>query len=161
MTVADVGRVLLFPYVEGERCKNTVMDWITLIGDALLCPLPVGHTTAYAQLLATWWNRTDGRPLMIVEHDVLPPDGMLGELERCREPWCVSPYPIFDGRTADAALGCTKFSAEIQAAQPNLLTMLADSGTHWMYLDDHIQRWLRQSGFQPHQHAASEHLRVY
>jgi hypothetical protein len=108
---------------------------------------------AYYKALCKWWAE-DG-DLLIVEHDILPADGVVDEMLACLQPWCSSPYQLahvssalystIDGVTSELfsqkivdhclagnksydtdALGCTKFSAELKAELPDLVI---ESGT--------------------------------
>lgn len=111
-------------------------------------------STRYYRALCEWWAE-DG-DLLIVEHDMLPADGVVEEMLNCSEPWCSSPYQLriiaapglyltMDGITSETfsqkmldhhrsggdlyctdALGCTKFSAELKARLPELVV---ESGT--------------------------------
>jgi hypothetical protein len=142
----------------------------------------------YYRALCEWWAETDS--VVIVEHDMLPADGVVEEMLHCPEPWCSSPYPLsgmtlgvwltLDGATSELfnsphvgvahctdALGCTKFSAELSTSLPALVV---ESGTFnqqdgwvpyvWQFNDARISRLLRLNGLTPHLHAPSAHLSV-
>lgn len=109
---------------------------------------------AYFRALCEWWAAPGN--LLVVEHDMLPADGVAEEMLACPEPWCSSPYPLapmvlahmavngfyltVDGVASEVldegsdysqalctdALGCTKFSAELKERLPNLVV---ESGT--------------------------------
>lgn len=144
-----------------------------------------GSPDAYYRALCAWWAEADN--LVIVEHDILPADGVIEEMLDCHAPWCSSPYSLggvtfgvymtLDGTTselcADAnayctdALGCTKFSAQLSAALP---TLIVESGIFnqqigwvprvWQLNDARVSGMLRLSGLTPHLHAPSIHLSV-
>jgi hypothetical protein len=110
---------------------------------------------AYWRLLAARW-RVPG-DLLIVEQDIGIHAGVVEGLSACREPWCGHPYPI--GEQLLVCLGCTRFSAELKAAEPDLLDAVGlvddDAGTpprHWRRLDVRILNELRRRGYEQHRH---------
>lgn len=70
-----------------------------------------GDDGDYWRAIMSRWTGEDD--LLIVEHDIEIHAGVLPQLEACREPWCVFPYPL-NGYMADRCLGCTRFSATLQ-----------------------------------------------
>lgn len=120
---------------------------------------PADHE-AYWRLLAERW-RVPG-DLLIVEQDVGIRAGVVEGLSECREPWCGHPYPIGDQLLI--CLGCTRFSAELKAAEPDLLDAVGliddDAGTpprHWRRLDVRILDELRRRDYQQHEHLPAVH----
>lgn len=117
--------------------------------------LDPGDDGAYWRLLAGAW-RTPG-DLIVVEQDIGLRAGVIEGLTACREPWCGHPYNAA-GRTL-VCLGCTKFSAELKAAQPDLLAVVGLLGgdglpaRHWRRLDVRLGDELRRRGYRVHEHA--------
>lgn len=109
---------------------------------------------AYWQLLAHWWRQPGD--LIVVEQDVGIHSGVLPGVAGCRQPWCGYPYPI--GEQLLVCLGCTRFTAELKAAEPDLLDTVGVDGTggmparHWKYLDVKILTHLRERGYVQHRH---------
>lgn len=116
--------------------------------------LDPADVTAYWALLAEQW-RTPG-DLLIVEQDIGIHAGVVPGLTACREPWCGHPYPI--GEQLLVCLGCTRFTAELKAAEPDLLDVVGEDGTgglparHWQRLDVRILDELRHRGYWQHRH---------
>lgn len=109
---------------------------------------------AYWRLLAEAWRRPGD--LMVVEQDIGIREGVVDGLAACREPWCGHPYAI--GRQMLVCLGCTRFTAALKAAEPDLLEAVgrcADAGVparHWSRLDVRILDELRRRGYRQHEH---------
>lgn len=109
---------------------------------------------AYWALLATLWRKPGD--LLIVEQDIGIRAGVVEGLGNCRQPWCGHPYPI--GEQLLVCLGCTRFTAELKAAEPDLLDAVGqdDGGgmpaRDWRYLDVKILTHLRDRGYEPHCH---------
>lgn len=109
---------------------------------------------AYWALLASWW-RLPG-DLTIVEHDVGIHATVVSELAACRRPWCGFPFPI--GEQLLMCLGCTRFTAELKATEPDLLDAVGGDATggmparDWRYLDVKILDHLQGRGYEQHQH---------
>jgi hypothetical protein len=109
----------------------------------------------YWRLLAAVWREPGD--LLIVEQDVGIRAGVVEGLSVCREPWCGFPTAIGDQLLV--CLGCTRFSAELKAAEPDLLDAVGliddDAGTpprHWRRLDVRILDELRRRGYEQHRH---------
>ena len=109
---------------------------------------------AYWALLAYEWRQPGD--LLIVEQDVGIHADVIPSLTLCREPWCGYPYPI--GEQLLVCLGCTRFTAELKAAEPDLLEAVGKDDSagmparHWKYLDVKILDHLRVRGYQQHRH---------
>jgi hypothetical protein len=110
--------------------------------------------TAYWRLLADSWPLPGD--LVVIEQDVGIHAGVVEGLTGCPEPWCGHPYPI--GRQLLVCLGCTKFSAELKAAEPDLLEAIGRDDTGglparvWQRLDVRILDHLRTRGYRQHRH---------
>lgn len=109
---------------------------------------------AYWRLLAEAWREPGD--LLIVEQDVGIRAGVIEELSACREPWCGFPYAI--GAQLLVCLGCTRFTAELKAAEPDLLDAVGQDATGglparvWQRLDVRILDHLRARGHRQHEH---------
>lgn len=110
---------------------------------------------AYWRLLAERW-RQPGH-LLIIEQDIGIHAGVVEGLAACPEPWCGHSYSIGDQLLI--CLGCTRFSAALKAAEPDLLDAVGliddDAGTpprHWRRLDVRILNELRRRGYVQHEH---------
>jgi hypothetical protein len=120
--------------------------------------------TAYWALLAGAWRKPGD--LIVIEHDVGIHAGVVPGLTACRQPWCGHPYPI--GELLLICLGCTRFTAELKAAEPDLLDVVGEDGTgglparHWGRLDVRILDELRRRGYAQHEHLPPvEHYHEY
>ena len=109
---------------------------------------------AYWRLLAESWRKPGD--LMIVEQDIGLHVGVVEGLTACREPWCGHPYPI--GAQLLVCLGCTRFSAALKAAEPDLLDVVGEDASgglparDWRRLDVRILGHLRARGYRQHEH---------
>lgn len=119
---------------------------------------------AYWRLLARLWREPGD--LTVVEQDIGLCAGVIESLAACREPWCGAPYPI--GKQMLVCLGCTRFTAELKAAQPDLLDAVGEDGTGglparvWQRLDVRILDHLHARGYEQHRHApAVRHYHRY
>lgn len=158
----------IVPFVPGMLEART-LAWADE-NDALPIVLSCADPTDYWDLLASWWfvhsSGEDG-PLVVVEQDVLPADGVVDDMAACPELWCSSPYQLGTGVWLDEGLGCTKFSADLMAAHPDLMARVGeidDDGLpakDWHRLDVRIARVLRDLGYAPHTHRRSKHLHDY
>lgn len=126
--------------------------------------LDPADVTAYWALIAEAW-REPGY-LTIVEHDVGIHAAVVPGLSACRQPWCGYPYPIGDQLLV--CLGCTRFTADLKAAEPDLLDAVGADDTggmparHWKYLDVKILSHLRARGYTQHRHGpAVAHYHAY
>lgn len=110
--------------------------------------------TAYWALLAKAWAQPGD--LMVIEQDVGIAAGVVAGLAACRRPWCGNAYPI--GGQLLVALGCTRFTAELKTAEPDLMDVVGADGTgglparHWARLDVRILDELHRRGYERHQH---------
>lgn len=107
--------------------------------------------TAYHALLSELWAA--GGSFLVVEHDIEIGAHVVPEAEACPEPWCAWPYVVGSSREGfiESSLGCTRFSAEILTAVPDLMSMLPVRD--WRRLDCEMSPRLRAAGFEPHVHA--------
>lgn len=110
--------------------------------------------SAYCRLLTEQWRQPG--PLMVIEQDIGIHPGVIEGLEACPEPWCGHPYRI--GSELLVCLGCTRFSAALKAAEPDLMDAVSADGTgglpagDWRRLDVRILDHLRRRGYPQHRH---------
>lgn len=109
---------------------------------------------AYWRIVADAWRQPGD--LLIVEQDIGIHAGVIEGLTACREPWCGHPYLI--GEQLLMCLGCTRFTAELKTAEPDLLDVIGEDATgglparHWQRLDVRILDHLRDRGYAQHVH---------
>lgn len=110
--------------------------------------------SAYWRVLAREWVRPGD--LTVIEHDIGIRPGVVAGFESCREPWCGHPYAI--GAQLLVCLGCTRFTAELKAAEPDLLEVVGQDGTgglpakDWRRLDVRLAEELERRGYKRHRH---------
>lgn len=129
---------------------------------------------SYFWLLSSVWAAGDA--FVIVEHDVVAGPGVLGSFAQCPEPWCAFSYEVFAGDLASVyggayGLGCTRFSAELLAAEPDAVEAAGEleldgTGTwpkrSYGVMDSTLTNVLRRRGYDAHQHHPNvEHLHAY
>ena len=109
---------------------------------------------AYWRLLAHEWSQPGD--LLIVEQDIGIRAGAVEGLASCREPWCGHPYPV--GRELLVCLGCTRFTAALKGAEPDLLEAVGRDASGalpprvWQRLDARILEHLHGRGYRQHVH---------
>lgn len=110
--------------------------------------------TDYFDLLAAAWRM--GAAITVVEQDMLPTPDQLDALDACPEPWCGFAYNMTSGY--HASLGCTRFSANLVAAEPDLFAAVATyehpyvPARHYIWLADRIEWELAKRGYTQHTH---------
>lgn len=99
-----------------------------------------GSDTAYFEAIERHW--AEGQTFVLLEQDKLPVPGALRALHDCPASWCTYPVPMaHNGQPCDfVSLSCTKFSAELMAAVPDLMDRVAKLNMgrgpkHWDRLD--------------------------
>lgn len=113
---------------------------------------------AYWKLLAAAWREPGD--LTVIEHDIGIHAGVVPGFAECRGSWCGFPYPL-DRGVMLACLGCTRFSAGLKAAEPDLLEVIGEvtgdglPAKDWRRLDVRIGDELKRRGYSLHQHAPS------
>lgn len=124
-----------------------------------------GDDAAYWRLLAGAWNGS-GEDLVVIEQDVGIRFGVLGAFGACREPWCGHPYRV--GSSLRVCLGCTRFTRELQAGEPDLLEAVGRIGEPglpargWRRLDVRVAGELGRRGYTVHEHLpAVSHFHRY
>lgn len=151
--------MILVPYVAGmlhpetERLLrlnvpgSTPVDWREITR---------GDDTAYWRLLTEAWAAPG--PTLIIEQDVGIRAGLIEELAACPEPWCGFGYPLDKGAMPPCCLGCTRFTAALKHAEPDLLDVVGEvtgdglPARDWRRLDVRTSDELRRRGYSMHVH---------
>lgn len=155
--------MIVVPHVSPMLRPETAI-WARHYG-ATLVELPKDDHEAYWRLLAHHWAGPGD--LLVVEQDIVPAPGVVDEMLTCPKLWCASPYWIAGRDWWADGLGCTRFSAGLKAAEPDLLdeigTVVSPDGPEraWWLLDERLSRQLRSLGHEPHEHERSTHLHTY
>jgi hypothetical protein len=93
---------------------------------------------AYWKLLRDLWAKR--QTFIILEHDIVPPEGALEAIWACPRDWCGVPYPV--GRIWGVWHGCTKFGRDLIRRYPEAVRSMRVHS--WDALDaqliDYIQR---------------------
>lgn len=120
--------------------------------------LDPADTSAYWRLLAACWREPGD--LTVIEHDIGVHAGVIPGFAGCPEPWCGFPYPL-DRGVMLACLGCTRFTAALKAAEPDLLEVVGEvtgdglPAKDWRRLDVRIGDELKRRGYALHVHEPS------
>lgn len=119
---------------------------------------------SYYRMLSEEWRQPGD--LLLVEHDIVPADGVTDNMTACPRPWCSSPYRIAH-TWLDEGLGCIKLAARLKQRHPDLMQRLGEiagdglPAKDWHRLDVRLARLLRNHGYAPHAHRRSLHLHDY
>lgn len=111
---------------------------------------------AYWRLLATAWREPGD--LTVIEHDIGIRAGVAEGFASCREPWCGHEYPL-DRGVLLACLGCTRFTSQLKAAEPDLLDVVGEvagdglPAKDWRRLDVRTSDELKRRGYAMHVHS--------
>ena len=117
-----------------------------------------GGDDHYWREISRRWDGTDD--LVIIEHDIEVHGQVISSFAACESPWCTFPYeygPAWPGgpHIIDDALGCTRFSAEIQRKFPAETIAASVSAADglppvpfWHSCDLYIRRALTRAGMQ-------------
>jgi hypothetical protein len=168
--------IVVVPYIEG-RLRDEVIDGLhELPPRVAVVPWELRDAElGYGRMLRSMWHQLAGREgLMIIEQDVVVPVGGIRQMEECPLPWCSHSYAVYWGDVATMyggpfALGCTRFSAELMAAEPDVVDVALtrpehgdDPPGHWLGLDSAVSGVLRSRGVSCHQHFPNAvHLHEY
>lgn len=117
--------------------------------------------TSYSELLSRLW--TEGKTVLLVEHDIQIRAGLVSEAARCSHLWCTWPYAGAGWTDPKAnpllyqSLGCTKFDGELMRAEPDVLSVASAltqglPAGDWRRMDVSILPTLKERGYEPHRH---------
>lgn len=159
------GHLVVLPFVYG-MLNNTTLLWASDEAHYVhTIELDAYNPYAYGQMLQSLWNRHGD--LIVVEQDVVPDKRAVTQFLECGELWCACPYHV-SGKVYGRVLGCTKYSAKLQAEHPNLMWQAASNlgGTlrlaHWRQLNEAIIRQLDIRHIALHEHdIPAAHLHDY
>ena len=161
---ARIAQTILLPYTDEKVQPETVERLRRYAPRYKPVRLDPSVTGAYFTLVAEEWSRPGD--LVIVEHDIGINRHVMPGFRRCREPWCGHAYPI--GQQMLVCLGCTRFTAELKAAEPDLMTVVGgidNDGLHardWRRLDVRMADVLHRRGYEAHEHEPPvEHYHHY
>ena len=110
---------------------------------------------AYWKLLAAAW--LEPGDLTVIEHDIGIHAGVMPGFKACPGPYCGHAYPL-DRGVMLACLGCTRFTAALKIAEPDLLEVVGRvtgdglPAKDWRRLDVRLGDELRRRGYALHQH---------
>ncbi len=135
------------PYVEPKLHPLTLAALKRYAPDADLVDLGLAWD-AYYLFLAQLWDEGEG--FLIVEEDIEIHADVIPQLEACPEPWCLFGFPGAGGALLHGSLGCTRFSTELIAAVPDLMSKLPVRD--WKRLDSEILPALLKRGYEQHIH---------
>jgi len=102
---------------------------------------------AYHELLRDIWRKCE--PVIIVEHDVVPWPGALGELWLCPCKWGAYSYHMHGGIGIFHGFGCTKLTPDVMEATADIWEC---EPVLWNTLDQKLWFAARLKGFEPHPH---------
>ena len=107
---------------------------------------------AYWRTIAANWNT--GEDLIIIEQDVELQPGVMDSFKECTKDWCAIPYEVKtrDGiqSVAIGALGCTRFSAKLQAEIRS--SFIVRGNCHWSQVALKVNQAMRWGGYKLHMH---------
>jgi len=148
----DVQPHVIVPY-HNTHTTTAILDAVKLnLGVQGLRPrmVKLERDFSYDQLFRGLW--AEGKPFIIVEHDIIPWPGAVQQLWACPEPWCGFPYHVFG--ELRSYLGCTKIDPTRLGECPMPEDLLS-----WQTMDSKIEETLVKRGFCGHLHSpAVSHL---
>lgn len=108
---------------------------------------------AYWRAIKERWDT--GEDLVIIEQDIVIEPDTVSSFEACSHHWCVFPYFVVSrggvhGSTVES-LGCTRFSAELQATV-KARHISQDDYRHWGQVAGRVAVTLLRYGYQAHMH---------
>jgi hypothetical protein len=110
----------------------------------------------YGRMFTEQWQT--GKGFILVEHDVVPWPGALGQMNKCQEELCAFEYPSSPDSTA-RSLGCTKFSTSLVQRVPYNLEWQSKG---WDQLDGAVFETLQDVNIHLHRpmvaHAKARYL---
>ncbi len=107
-----------------------------------------GGPDDYWRLINAWWRGDDD--LVIVEHDVVPPEGWAMSFALCPQNWCAYEYQMES--IVATALGATKFGMGLQRRYQGLVSGVPVRYRQWDGLDAQVVGYLHMAGEHEHVH---------
>lgn len=161
---SDPTRILV-PYIPGMLHVETVQHVLVSGREATFVDLDPADPCAYARLIDLWWNR--GTDLVVIEQDMVPPYGCMGQMAGCPLSVCTFRYDC-GGRTKAHGLGTIRFRAQLQARYPSLAAQAGGAtagrvfSTHWRALNERLLDLCARFGAPAHIHSPDAgHLHDY
>ena len=121
-----------------------------------------GSDESYWELWSGLWGAR--RTVIVVEHDIVPGEGMLEEMWDCQHNWCAARYQ-FEEMGLITGLGCVKMSEALMGSVPDALEHVATAQPtddhpprHWCSLDSLLSGALGRAGYAVHPHGEVRHL---
>lgn len=157
--------LIVVPYCEGMLHRETVDSVRAGSYPYVLWQVDRADPYAYGALLAEQWNR--GQDLVVVEQDIIVPDGAIDMMVSCTAPWCSHLY--YTGTEVPSyGLGLCKFSVAVQSYWPTLAEQAARSYTgkarsmRYEALNERYISLMNHWGYKVHLHEpAALHLHEY
>jgi hypothetical protein len=106
----------------------------------------VSADDGYLNLMRRLWK--ERKPVIIVEHDIVPWPGALEELWHCPCVWGAFSYHLHGGIGVFHGFGCTKITPELMNAVPTVW----DAPTPWNMLDQVLALAALNEEYIPHPH---------
>lgn len=151
---------IVVPYVGEGLAGETVVALAAHARDGLdrIRFVELTDDEAYWRLLHELW--AEQRDVVLVEQDIVIHEGVLDGFDRCTNPWCTHGYryEIYAGFSDYHGAGCVRWRAELMAAHPDLLDVVATRfgprhpAKHWCSLDAFTQLELQARGVQQCKH---------
>lgn len=159
------GQYLVAPYVPGMVRSATRIALARSGYAPNYIALNPTDPFAYARLVVHLWSTR--ATVVIVEHDIVPPDGSIGALFDCPRPWCIHPY-LISGRRYLLGLGLVKLAGTMMGQHPDLARRAVCRkregviDTEWRSVDRYLARALQGRNRPPHFHQPDAvHLHEY
>lgn len=157
--------LILVPYIDGMLHQETV-DSVRASGyPYALWPLAQDDPYAYGALFSQMWNR--GHDLIIVEQDMVVPEGAIHSMVFCARPWCSHTYDC-DNDVPAYGLGLCRFGPGVQSMWPTLGIQAArdyrgrPDRMRWESLNERIISLMTHWGIGVHLHEPeARHLHYY
>lgn len=144
------------PYIRGMIRDQTASAVLDQVPSAVFAEIPADSPTSYAALLLHLWELPGD--VVIVEQDVVPPPGSIGELLACASGWCT--HGMLHGTVIHTdLLGLAKFGHNLKTFCPRFMecALLGGGGSYtwpnWRSLDRLISRQFRHWDYDPCVHA--------
>ena len=130
--------LIVIPYAPGGLRPETVEA--ACVGHTYeVLVTPVHGDQGYWQLLRDLWH--DGEEIINIEQDIVIHPDVIPTMAACGHRWCGYTYAFgLEAPCAEPFMGCTHFSAELMAEQPDAMERIRER--HWHKLDQFVKRSL-------------------